>query len=179
VKAAEQGVRVAGQQRYQVIPRTLVFLTSVNPQTGNQEVLLLKGAPNKRLWANQYNGLGGHVEAHEDVYAAAEREFLEETGLALTSLTLRGVVNIDTGHNEQGTRAGVIIFVFRAESPERAVRAAPEGAAEWIPIDDLLGYPLVDDLYQLIPRALSDGPIFFGHYYPQPDGALRYQFHDE
>ena len=73
---------------------------------------MLKGAPTKRLWANQYNGLGGHVEADEDVYAAALREVNEETGLSVTDLTLRGVVNVDTGNDEFGQRPGVMMFVF-------------------------------------------------------------------
>ena len=38
------------------------------------------------------------------------------------------------------------------------------------------GLPLVDDLYEIIPRVLADGPIFYGQYSPQADGALRYRF---
>ena len=62
MKVTEQGARDGRRQRYQTVPRVLIFLTSANPQTGAQEVLLLKGAPTKRLWAGRYNGLGGHVE---------------------------------------------------------------------------------------------------------------------
>jgi len=68
MQAIDQGTRETGRRRYQAIPRTLIFLTSRNSQTAEQEVLLLKGAPNKRLWANRYNGLGGHVEVDEDIY---------------------------------------------------------------------------------------------------------------
>src|SRR5690348_10699532 len=112
MQASEQGVREPGRQRYQAIPRTLIFLTSQHPQTGADEVLLIKGAPTKRLWANRYNGLGGHVEAHENVLSAARREVHEETGLLPEQLVLRGVVNIDTGRDELGARPGVLMFVF-------------------------------------------------------------------
>jgi len=176
MKAAEQGTRETSKRRYQAIPRTLIFLTSVNPATGTQEVLLLKGAPAKRLWANRYNGLGGHIEADEDAYAAALREVSEETGLAPTALLLRGIINIDTGHDETGPRPGVMIFVFRGESAARHVQTTLEGTPEWIALADVFTYPLVDDLYEVLPRTLTDGPIFFGHYSPQPDGTLRYTF---
>jgi 8-oxo-dGTP diphosphatase len=177
MKADDQGTREASRRRYQAIPRTLIFLTSTNPQTGVQEVLLLKGAPHKRLWANQYNGLGGHVEADEDVYSAALREVAEETGLIPAQLALRGVINIDTGSDEDGPRPGVLIFVFHGEVEERNVQAGAEGAAEWLSVGDLQQYPLVDDLYALIPRVLAGGAMFFGHYTPQADGAMTYHFH--
>ena len=141
-------------------------------------MLLLKGAPHKRLWANLYNGLGGHVEADEDVQTAAVREVQEETGLAVEHLTLRGVVNVDTGHDEQGQRPGVMIFVFVGETGDRAVRTSPEGTPAWIPVGRVQDYPLVDDLYTLIPLALA-GPGFYGHYAPQADGALAYHFQTE
>jgi 8-oxo-dGTP diphosphatase len=178
MNAADQGAREPGRRRYQAIPRTLVFLTSDNPETGEQEVLLLKGAPTKRLWANKYNGLGGHVEAGEDILAAALREVVEETGLAPIILTLRGVVNIDTGHDPEGPRPGVLMFVFCGESPGRTVTASTEGAAEWLPVARLNDYPLVDDLYEVLPRALGSTPLFFGSYTPQPDGSLAFTFSD-
>jgi 8-oxo-dGTP diphosphatase len=173
---SEQGAREPGGHRHQVIPRTLIFVTSRNPQTGAQEVLLLRGAPDKRLWANRYNGLGGHVEASEDVLAAARRELQEEAGLAPRHLALRGVIHINTGADHQGPRPGIVVFVFQAESESRVVTAAAEGAPEWIPVDLLAECRLVDDLYEIIPRVLSDGPVFYGHYSPSPDGTLQYRF---
>ena len=43
--------------RYQVVPRTLCFIIH------DDDVLLLRGAPTKRIWPNKYNGVGGHVES--------------------------------------------------------------------------------------------------------------------
>lgn len=67
--ASDQGVHLP---RYKVIPRTLIFLVH------GEEILLIRGAPTKRLWANRYNGLGGHVEHGEDPLSAAKRELREE-----------------------------------------------------------------------------------------------------
>ena len=176
MQAIDQGTRETNRRRYQAIPRTLIFLTSRNSQTDEQEVLLLKGAPNKRLWANRYNGLGGHVEVDEDIYNAALREVGEETGLTPASLELRAIINIDTGSDENGQRPGVLVFVFWGESPNRQIQATHEGTPEWIPLDALASLPLVDDLYELIPRTRTPGPLVFGHYSPQPTGTLRYTF---
>lgn len=170
----DQGVgpaKTGGKQRYQAIPRTLIFVTSRNPESGGEEVLLLRGAPTKRLWANHFNGLGGHVEAGEDILAAAQREWTEETGLPVSDLTLRGVVNIETGGE-----AGVLVFVFRGHTDQRTPHSSPEGTPEWIPLDHLADYPLVDDLPLLIPRTLSGDPIFFAHYAPDGDGVMQYIF---
>lgn len=176
MKPDEQGTRELGKCCYQAIPRTLIFVTSVNPDDGEEEILLIKGAPNKRLWANKHNGLGGHVEVDEDILAAAQRELYEETGLDIPGLQMRGVVNIDTGRDEAGQRPGVLMFVFTGRSDTREVVTTAEGVPQWIPITMLENLPLVDDLYEVIPRALAAGPIFFGHYQPVQSGHMHYHF---
>jgi len=55
----------AAEDRYQVIPCVLCFITH------RDDVLLLRGAPGKRLGPNRYNGVGGHIERNEDVFTAA------------------------------------------------------------------------------------------------------------
>jgi 8-oxo-dGTP diphosphatase len=176
VKADEQGTRDPGRRRHMAVPRTLIFVTSRHPETGAGEVLLLKGAAQKRLWAGRYNGLGGHVEASEDILTSAQRELQEETGLTGISLALRGVVHIDTGQDEEGPRPGVLMFVLVGESDTRTVHATEEGMPEWLPIGGLDALPLVDDLYAVIPRALGDGPFFYGSYRPDGVGKMQYAF---
>lgn len=153
---ADQGVQ-GGRPRYQAIPRVLVFLQH------DADVLLLKGAADKRLWANLYNGVGGHVEAGEDVLAAARREVREETGLDVPDLALKAVVNIDAGD----PTVGILMFVLTGWSPGRQTNASGEGELRWVAADKLADLPLVEDLYWLLPRVLArpDGaPPLFAHY---------------
>ena len=157
----------------------MIFLTKGNAKTGTEEILLLKGAPGKRLWAGKYNGFGGHIEVDEDVAQAAVRELHEETGLQDISLALRGIVNIDTGIGAEGSRPGVLIFVFHGQTSEQVLAGSQEGEPVWIPVAKIADYPLVDDLYQLIPLVLGDGPLFYGHYQPRDDGQMAYRFTSE
>ena len=139
--------------RYTVIPRVLVFLTR------EDEILLLRGAPDKKLWANQYNGLGGHVEPDETPYQAAIREVHEEAGLLAEALILRAIVHVTLPQ-----LPGVVLFVFVGEMPTGAVSPSEEGLPVWVSRSALDALPLVEDLHQLLPRILKPGPIAFGHY---------------
>jgi 8-oxo-dGTP diphosphatase len=158
----DQGV-AKSKHRYQVIPRTLCFITHGN------EVLLLRGGPHKRLWAGRYNGVGGHIEAGEDVHTAALREIDEETGLAVRDLRLAGVVHADAGD----PAVGILFFVFTARAASKEIGVSPEGTLEWWPVDRLSETEMVEDLPVLLPRVLAMQPgaePFFASY--------RYDEHD-
>lgn len=139
--------------RYTLIPRVLCFITLAD------KVLLLKGAAHKRIWAGLYNGVGGHVEADEDILSAAQREVVEETGLRGLDWQLRGVVNINAG-----ATVGIGMYVFVAESPTQVVHDSAEGTLEWVAQADLARYPLVEDLPIILPKALEAREPFFAYY---------------
>lgn len=153
----EQG---AGLNRYRVIPRVLIFIFH------QDAVLLIKGAPTKRLWANYYNGIGGHVERGEDILSAARRELLEEAGLAIPQIHLSGTVMVDAEPD-----SGIGLFVFRGDAPAPAKVHSDEGETEWVPVADLEKYPLVEDLRVLIPKIThmqpEDAPFAARYYYDE------------
>ncbi len=177
MKATDQGVGPGKPKRYQAVPRTLIFLTRRDEQ-GREWVLLLKGAADKRLWANRYNGLGGHVEPDEDLLAAAERELAEEAGVRDVALHLRGVIHIQVAVDDPAT-PGILVFVFVGQVQDTPLVAGREGEPVWIPADELARFPLVDDLYQLLPLLLQGTGFVYGHYHPGPDGTMQYRFRVE
>lgn len=160
--ASDQGLEY---KRYTVVPRTLIFLRR------GDRILLLRGAPHKRLWANRYNGLGGHVERGEDILSAAQRELREEAGLEPPALRLSGVLAVDAGPD-----TGVAVFIFTGELPSGEVQPSPEGTPEWLPVNRLGDLPLVEDLAILLPRLLAQSPgvpPFFARSYYDDQGELH------
>ncbi|MBI1280038.1 MAG: NUDIX domain-containing protein [Anaerolineaceae bacterium] len=168
--ATQQGAD-ATQNRWLTIPRTLCFVLN------GSDVLLMKRAAHKRVFPNQYNGVGGHIERDEDPLTSARREILEETGLTVNNLQLRAVYNIDAKAS-----TGIVLFIFTAESHSREVIANDEGTLHWIPQQDVSHYDLVEDLPIILPRVLAmsktDFPLFIHVSYDEHD-HIQMRFADE
>ncbi len=143
--------------RWLTIPRTLCFVCH------GDSVLLMKRASTRRVFPNQYNGVGGHIERDEDPLQGAIREIKEETGLDVQNVRLRAIHNIDAGHE-----SGIMMFVFTAQSDTREVNLIDktEGTLHWIRRHQLATLDLVEDLPTLLPRVLAmadDAPPYFVH----------------
>lgn len=158
------------QQRYQMIPRTLIFLFDQQ-----ERVLLLKGSAEKRLWAGRYNGIGGHVEPGEDILEAAYRELDEESGVTEVDLHFCGQIMIDGSD-----KTGVAIFIFRGVFEGNVFTESTEGKLHWVLLHDIENLPVVEDLPIILPKIYSfvsgDNPII-GKYIYGEDGKLKISFH--
>ena len=167
--AKQQGADVT-DGRWLTMPRTLSFVMN------GGDVLLMKRAAHKRVFPNQYNGLGGHIERDEDSLSGALREIEEESGLRAHSLRLRSIHNIDAGGE-----TGILLFVYTARSDSRDFRQdCPEGKLEWIAKERLFELDLVEDLPELLKRIFNmddDAPPMHAHVsYDNDDRVvLRFQ----
>lgn len=163
--AKEQGAD-ATQNRWITIPRTLCFIFN------EDDILLMKRAPRRRVFPNRYNGVGGHIERDEDPYTSAIREMKEETGLDVHSVTLRGIHNIDAG-----AESGILMFTFTAISDSRDfVDDGREGTLHWIPKQEALSLDLVEDLPYILPRVLENSAPYFVHVSYDENDQIRMRF---
>lgn len=166
--ASDQGVR---SDRNLVIRRSLVFLFD------SDSVLLIKGAPDKRLWAGKYNGIGGHIEEGEETLIGTNRELFEETGIEGVRLDLNGTIAIDTGNPP-----GILIAVFSGDYDKSAdLHSSHEGCLEWYELKDVPNLPVVEDipvLLEQVIRSREERKTFFGYYWYDGDGKLKTKFHN-
>ena len=161
--------QIIDQNRYQVVPRTLIFLFD-----NHNRVLLLKGSSTKKLWAKRLNGIGGHIEAGEDIIESAQRELYEETGIVDLTLQFCAQVMVDVSE-----KVGVALFIFRGEFDKEPLVSSKEGALTWVALDQLSEFPVVEDLLAIIPRVAvhqSASSPMIGKSKYGPDGELKITF---
>jgi 8-oxo-dGTP diphosphatase len=162
---SEQGI---SSDRYQVIPRVLIFIFD------GDKVLLIKGSPNKRIWANKYNGIGGHVENGENILHAAERELYEESGLSEIPLNLCGTIAVNTS-----SPTGILLFVFQGNYNGQAITESKEGKLEWVTIAEIDALSLVEDIPNILPKVMQfvkNGDLFWGYSHYDENEKLIIQF---
>lgn len=144
---------------------TLVYVCSPD----RSEVLMLHR--NKRagdIHYGKYNGLGGKVERDEDVASGAIREVYEESGLQVTSMSLRGTISWP-GFGRGGEDWFAFIFLvdqFTGTPHE----GNDEGTLSWQRRESLATLPMWDSDQQWLPLVFDDDPRPFHGVMPWRDG---------
>ncbi|MBI2398839.1 MAG: 8-oxo-dGTP diphosphatase [Xanthomonadales bacterium] len=118
----------------------------------------------------KYNGLGGKLEADEDIVAGLRRELHEEAGIECRALQLRGTISWP-GFGKHGEDWFGFVFLVTAFDGEVPARNA-EGDLEWIAIERVLDLPLWEGDRHFLPLVFDADPRPFHGVMPYRDGRL-------
>jgi 8-oxo-dGTP diphosphatase len=116
----------------------------------------------------KYNGLGGKLDATEDVVVCMRREIREEAGIECDHVVLRGTVSWP-GFGKQGEDWFGFVFLIDRWHGE-PLRENPEGSLEWIDVDRILDLPLWEGDRHFLPLVFSEDPRPFHGVMPYRDG---------
>jgi 8-oxo-dGTP diphosphatase len=127
---------------------------------GTQVLLVHRNRRPGDAHLGKYNGLGGKLEAGEDVVACLRREVREESGLECDELVLRGTISWP-GFGQGGE--DWFGFIFRIDRfsgtpwPENA-----DGPLVWVEVARVLELPLWEGDRYFLPLVFTAGPQFHG-----------------
>ena len=133
----------------------------------HRHVLMVERTRDGDVHQGKYNGLGGKLEAGEDVVACVRRELWEEAGIVPTGLRLRGTISWP-GFGGSGEDWFGFIFVvdsFTGDPPQ----ANEDGPLRWVAIDSLHDLPMWEGDRHFLPLVFGEGPVFHG-VMPYADG---------
>jgi 8-oxo-dGTP diphosphatase len=152
---------------YTPIVATLGYVLSPDR---TQVLLVHRNARPDDAHLGKYNGLGGKLEADEDVVAGMRREIREEAGIECTALSLRGTISWP-GFGKQGEDWLGFVFVITAfEGVPYA--SNPEGTLEWVPLARLHELPMWEGDREFLPLVFDDDARAFHGVMPYRDGRM-------
>ena len=146
---------------------TLATLGYVLSPDGKQVLMIHRNRRADDAHVGKYNGLGGKLEAGEDVVAGMRREIREEAGIECTSLSLRGTISWPGFGKHGDDWFGFIFVIDRWTGSPKTDNA--EGTLTWIEIDKMLELPLWEgDRFFL--------PLVFHEQVAQFHGVMPYKY---
>lgn len=152
---------------YTPILATLGYIVSPD---GRQVLLVHRNKRPDDLHYGKYNGLGGKLDRDESVTDCMKREILEESGLQVEAMTLRGMINWPGfGKNEEDWFG----FIFRIDRWSGTPHAGNhEGTLEWIDRERLLDLPMWESDKHFLPMVFDDSPAVFHGVMPYQNGHM-------
>lgn len=153
---------------YTPIVATLGYVLSPDHQ---QVLMIHRNARQDDQHLGKYNGLGGKLDAGEDIMAGMVREIREEAGIECTAMTLRGTLNWP-GFGKNGEDWLGFIFLITAFEGT-AHSGNHEGTLEWVPRDRLMTLPMWEGDRHFLPLVFDDDPRPFHGVMPYRDGRMQ------
>jgi 8-oxo-dGTP diphosphatase len=152
---------------YTPIVATLGYVLSPD---GRDVLMIHRNARPEDQHLGKYNGLGGKIEADEDIVACMRRELREEAGIECDELFLRGTISWP-GFGKQGEDwLGFVFLITRFSGTPHT--ANPEGSLEWVPVARIIDLPLWDGDREFLPLVFDDDPRGFHGVMPYRDGKM-------
>lgn len=152
---------------YTPIVATLGYVLS---EDGRRVLMIHRNARPGDLHLGKYNGLGGKIEADEDVVACMRREIREEAGIECDALQLRGTISWP-GFGKNGEDWLGFVFVI-SKFTGTPLDSNPEGTLEWVDRDKIMDLPLWDGDRQFLPLIFDADPRAFHGVMPYRDGKM-------
>ena len=142
---------------YTPILATLGYVLSPD---GRRVLLIHRNRRAADAHLGKYNGLGGKLEAGEDVVAGMRREIREEGGLECEEMVLRGTISWPGFGLGGEDWFGFIFRVDRFRGEPHSDN--PEGVLEWVEVGRILELPLWEGDRHFLPLVFQDGKQFHG-----------------
>lgn len=146
---------------------TLGYILSAD----RQRVLLVHRSRPGDIHAGKWNGLGGKLEAGEDVYSCLCRELAEEADIRVVSARLRGTISWPGFGTNSDPASDWFGFVFVVDAFEGTPQKRnSDGPLVWHDLDRLTDLPMWEGDRRWLPLVFGDGPVFHG-VMPYADGV--------
>ena len=153
---------------YTPIVATLGYVLSPD---GQRVLMIHRNAREDDHHLGKYNGLGGKLEADEDVAACMRREIEEEAGIECSSMQLRGTISWP-GFGKHGEDWLGFIFLidrFVGEPHE----GNHEGTLEWVERTRLMALPMWEGDRHFLPLVFDADPRPFHGVMPYAGGRMQ------
>ena len=152
---------------YTPIVATLGYVLSADRR---QVLMIHRNARANDQHLGKYNGLGGKMDAGEDVVACMRREIHEEAAIECTRMSLRGTISWP-GFGKLGEDWLGFIFLIEEFSGTPLTHNA-EGTLEWVAIERILDLPLWEGDRHFLPLVFDADPRTFHGVMPYRDGRM-------
>jgi 8-oxo-dGTP diphosphatase/2-hydroxy-dATP diphosphatase len=133
----------------------------------HQHPNVLLGLKKRGFGANRWNGFGGKVQEGETIEEAARREVMEEVGLVLKDLELKGILEFHV----QDDPDFLEVHLFRSENFEGEPQESEEMLPQWFHHEQLPFQNMWPDDQYWIPLFL-EGKKFKGRFLFDPDNHI-------
>lgn len=155
-----------GERKHRPIVSSLAYILSPDH---TQTLLVHRTFREEDENLGKYNGIGGKIERNESVAECMKREILEETGLTVTSMHLRGTLTwMDFGPYREDWLA----FVYLVDGTEGTPYSKnEEGTLSWKPVASLEELPMWKGDRLFLPLVFDGDPRPFS-------GFMRYEGDD-